>query len=59
MKWILLLAALAVLVVWLARGRGRDPRENPQAKTVSRQRYYVRPPDDNEVPPDDQHGDKL
>ena len=59
MKW-LVLAVIAVLIgIWLLRGLRGRPRENPEAKLVSRQRYYVSPSQHKEVPPDDQQGNKL
>ena len=59
MKWLIFVIVVVLFAVWLLRGRRRHPRENPEAKLVSRQRYYVDPEARNEVPPDDQQGNKL
>lgn len=48
MKWIIIAIVVVVVGIWLARGRRKNPVENPEMKTVEKQDYYISPEDEAE-----------
>lgn len=51
MKWIILIIIIVVFVVWLARGRRNKTPADPEAKTIEKTNYYVKPEEEG-APPD-------
>lgn len=53
MKWIVVLVVVAVVAVWLYRGRRKNDIEDPEAKPFEESEYYLSPDEDKERESDD------
>lgn len=57
MKWIILIIIVIAVAVWLARGRRQRTAADPEAKTVDKTNYYVKPSDEGAKPDRPVEGD--
>ncbi|WP_165495781.1 hypothetical protein [Marinobacter halodurans] len=48
MKWIVVLVVVAVVAVWLYRGRRKNDIEDPEAKRFEEHDYYLSPEEEKD-----------
>ncbi|MBU6949914.1 MULTISPECIES: hypothetical protein [unclassified Hahella] len=56
MKWVVLLAIVVAVVIWVVNSRKRNPVSDPEVKELDQKRYYVTPPKPGDLEPEDKSG---
>lgn len=59
LKWLLLIAVIAVAAFWIKRNREKNVFSEPEVKEVEQKRYYVTPPKPEDTPADDNQNDRY
>ncbi|MCP5207366.1 MAG: hypothetical protein H7A01_09215 [Hahellaceae bacterium] len=59
MKWVVLAAVVAVIVLWLKKGRQKNAVIDPDVRALDQKRFYVTPGKKDDNPPDDHESTSL
>ncbi len=59
LKWVLLIAIIAIAAVWIRKGKLQNKYADPDHKEIDQNRYYVKPPHEEDRTPDDHQNDRY
>ncbi|PIE43958.1 MAG: hypothetical protein CSA50_03125 [Gammaproteobacteria bacterium] len=59
LKWLLGIVVAGGFILWLKRGKSVRDVSAPEVKELDQKRFYVTPPEKDDLPPDDDQGTKL
>ncbi len=59
LKWLLGIVVIGGFILWLKRGKNTVDVSDPEVKELDQKRFYVTPPEQDDLPPDDDQGTRL